>query len=166
MLESTKTHHPFTLMSALLVALLCLAAPAMAQDEPPTAAEPTDEPATAAEPETPAEPEVAAIPVVYRQKTLITIKGKTQEKGVVELVVQPQGGEPTKVRVNVLAKTKPKKLTDDLFKEIDFAVDERYEVKRAGDAKIRVKTKKKNPPIAITVTTQSLSGASVTVSNG
>jgi hypothetical protein len=165
MFESVKKNHPFALLSALLIAALFLASPAAAQDEPTPTADPAQEEPTA-EPETPAEPAVAAIPVVYRQKTLITIKGKTQEKGVVELVVQPQGGEPTKVRVNVLAKTKPKKLTEDLLKEIDFAVDERYEVKRAGDVKIRVKAKKKNPPIAITITVQSLSGASVTVSNG
>jgi antitoxin component of MazEF toxin-antitoxin module len=54
-----------------------------------------------------------------------------------------------------------------LLKELDFAIDDRYKVKRSGDKKIVVKTKKKNnPSIAITVTIQSLSGVSVTVSNG
>jgi len=130
--------------------------------EPAVAAAPTAEPVEAAA----AEPAVAAIPVIYRQKTLIKVDGKAQANGVVELVVQPQGGEATKVRVNVLAKTKPKKITEDLAKELDFAIDDRYKVNRSGDKKIVVKTKKKNPPIAITIKTQSLSGVSVMVSNG
>ncbi len=131
-------------------------------DEPKAEAEP----AAAAAPAEAAEPPVAAIPINYRQKTLVSVDGKAQTKGVIELVVQPQGGEPTKVRVNVLAKAKPKSITDDLLKELDFAIDERYKVNRKADKKIVVKVLKKNPPIAITVTTQSLSGVSVTVGNG
>ena len=131
-------------------------------DEPEAEAEP----AAAAAPAEAAEPPVAAIPINYRQKTLVSVDGKAQTKGVIELVVQPQGGEPTKVRVNVLAKAKPKSITDDLLKELDFAIDERYKVNRKADKKIVVKALKKNPPIAITVTTQSLSGVSVTVGNG
>ncbi len=131
-------------------------------DEPKAEAEP----AAAAAPAEAAEPPVAAIPINYRQKTLVSVDGKAQTKGVIELVVQPQGGEPTKVRVNVLAKAKPKSITDDLLKELDFAIDERYKVNRKADKKIVVKALKKNPPIAITVTTQSLSGVSVTVGNG
>ena len=130
--------------------------------EPAVAAAPTAEPVEAAA----AEPAVAAIPVIYRQKTLIKVDGKAQAKGALELIVQPEGGDPTKVRVNVLAKSKAKSITNDLLKELDFAIDDRYKVNRSGDKKIVVKTKKKNPPIAITVTTQSLSGVSVTVSNG
>ncbi len=85
---------------------------------------------------------------------------------MVEFVVQPQGGEPVKVRVNMLAKSKLKAITDDVLKELDFAIDERYKVNRSGDQKIIVKALKKNPPIAITVKTQSLSAVSVTVGNG
>lgn len=143
-------------------------------EEPATPAEPVKpaepatpaEPVAAAEPAPEPEPAVAAIPINYRQKTLVSVDGKAQAKGVIELVVQPQGGEPTKVRVNVLAKAKPKAITTDLLKELDFAIDERYKVNRSGDKKIVVKATKKNPPIAITVTTQSLSGVSVKVSNG
>ncbi len=137
-------------------------------EEPAATAEPAEpaEPAAAAEPAPEPEPAVAAIPVAYRQKTLLSVDGKAQMKGVLELVVQPQGGEPTKVRVNVLAKSKPKAITSDLLKELDFAIDDRYKVNRTGDKKIVVKATKKNPPIAITVTTQSLSGVSVKVSNG
>ena len=148
-----------------------------AQAEPAAAAEPAQpvaaaEPAAAeaeaapAEPAQEAEPAVAAVPVLFRHKTLVKIDGKAQAKGALELIVQPQGGDATKVRVNVLAKAKPKSITNDLLKELDFALDDRYQVNRSGDKKIVVKTKKKNPPIAITVTTQSLSGVSVTVGNG
>ncbi len=178
--------YPISLM--VLLGLLVLALPAAyAQEEPtpvpepaneePAAAAPAEEPEAEAEPAAAAapaaaalaveaEPPVAAIPINYRQKTLVSVDGKAQTKGVIELVVQPQGGEPTKVRVNVLAKAKPKSITDDLLKELDFAIDERYKVNRKADKKIVVKALKKNPPIAITVTTQSLSGVSVTVGNG
>ena len=173
--------YPISLM--VLLGLLVLALPAAyAQEEPTPVPEPANEepaaaaqaeepkaeaePAAAAAPAEAAEPPVAAIPINYRQKTLVSVDGKAQTKGVIELVVQPQGGEPTKVRVNVLAKAKPKSITDDLLKELDFAIDERYKVNRKADKKIVVKALKKNPPIAITVTTQSLSGVSVTVGNG
>jgi len=173
----------------LLVVVMAAAVPANAQEEPTPVPEPAaqEEPAAAAEPAQPeaaaepaaaeaeaapaepaqeAEPAVAAIPVIYRQKTLVKVEGKSQAKGAVELIVQPQGGEATKVRVNVLAKSKAKAITDDLLRELDFAIDDRYKVNRSGDKKLVVKATKKNPPIAITVTTQSLSGVSVTVSNG
>ena len=184
--ESVKL-HPVLLM-ALLAIVVAASSSVYAQDEPTPVPEPAqEEPAAeteeaetaaaaepaaeveevpAAEPAQEPEPAVAAIPVIYRKKTLIKIDGKAQANGAVELIVQPQGGEATKVRVNVLAKSKAKAITNDLLKELDFAIDDRYKVNRTGDKKIVVKVTKKNPPIAITVTTQSLSGVSVTVSNG
>jgi hypothetical protein len=170
------------MLMSLLVVVAAVAAPVAAQEEPTPVPEPAQEqpaaaaepvaapaPAAAVEPVAPveeAEPAVAAVPVLYRQKTLVKVDGKAQADGVVELVVQPRGGEPVLVRVNVLAKSKPKAITEDLLKELDFAIDDHYKVSRSGDQKIVVKALKKNPPIAITVTTQSLSGVSVTVSNG
>ena len=148
---------------AVVVAIFCMAIQAEAQDEPAATTEASTTASTAGS-QSADEPQVADIPVVYRAKTLIKIKGKSKAEGVVELVVQPQGEEATKVRVNVLAKTPPKKVTDDLQKELDFAIDERYEVKRAGDQQIKIKAKKKAPPIAITIATQSLSETSVTIS--
>ncbi len=171
----------------VLTAMMVLAAPgAFAQEEPTPVPEPAEEaPVAAAAPEVPeaaAEPTAAAapaaapveeteapvaeIPIIYRKQTLIKIDGKAEANGVVELVVQPQGGDPVKVRVNVLAKSKPKEITSDVLKELDFAIDDRYKVSRSGDQKITVKALKKNPPIAITVKTQSLSGVSLTVANG
>ena len=141
--------------------------PAAAAEEPETSAEPAEtEPAAAVEPAVEPEPAMAAIPMVFRHKTRIEIKGRSEVKGAIELIVQVQGEEPTKVRVNVLAKDKAKPITADLAKEIAFAVDERYAVKQSGGTKIVVKTKKKNPPISISVATQSLSGVSVMISNG
>jgi len=143
-------------------------APEPAQEEPEAAVEPAAAAApAAAAPVEEVDPPMAAIPITYREKTLITIGGKkAQADGVVEFVVQPKGGEPVSVRVNVLAKSKPKMITDDVLKELDFAIDDRYKVNRTGDQKITVKALKKNPPIAITVKTQSLSAVSVTVGNG
>jgi Na+-transporting methylmalonyl-CoA/oxaloacetate decarboxylase gamma subunit len=145
--------------------------PEPAKEEPAAAPAPAEpavapEPAAAAEPAEEPEPPVAAIPITYRNKTLVTVDGKAQANGVVEFIVQPQGGEAVKVRVNVLAKAKAKEITDDMLKELDFTIDERYKVSRSGDKKIVIKVTKKNPPIAITLKTQSLSGVSVTVSNG
>jgi hypothetical protein len=161
---------------SLLAVIVVVAPTADAQVEPTPVPEPEAPAATPEEPETPAEPEepgpvadaepaVAAIPKVFREKTQIEIKGRSEVKGAIELIVQVQGEEPTKVRVNVLAKDKAKPITADLAKEITFAVDDRYAVKLSG-TKIVVKTKKKNPPISITVSTQSLSGVSVMISNG
>lgn len=187
-----KTESRFKMVPAMLMVMLATAVFALpsayAQEEPTPVPEPAqEEPAAAAAQEEPeaaaepaaaaapavaataeeAEPPVAAIPITYRQKTLIAIGGKkAQADGVVEFVVQPQGGEPVKVRVNILAKSKLKAITDDVLKELDFAIDERYKVNRSGDQKITVKALKKNPPIAITVKTQSLSAVSVTVGNG
>lgn len=141
--------------------------PAATPEEPETPAEPAPaEPAAAAEPVAEPEPAMAAIPMVFRQKTKIEVKGRSEVKGAIELIVQVQGEEPTKVRVNVLAKDKAKPITADLAKELAFAVDDRYAVKQSGSTKIVIKTKKKNPPISITVMTQSLSGVSVMISNG
>jgi hypothetical protein len=176
------------ILTALFVVVVFAGPSAFAQEEPTPVPEPAkEEPAAVAEPEEPKtaspptaaaasvaaapaeepDPPMAAIPITYRQKTLITIGGKkAQAKGVVEFIVQPQGEEPVKVRVNILAKSKPKATTSDVLKELDFAIDERYKVNRTGDQKITVKALKKNPPIAITVKTQSLSGVSVTVGNG
>lgn len=187
-IEETNKKLFLGILMSLLVIVIALAVPAGAQEEPTPVPEPAqEEPAAAAaqeEPEAAAEPAataapaaaapaeevdppVAAIPITYRQKTLITIGGKkAQANGVVEFIVQPQGGEPVKVRVNVLAKSKPKATTSDVLKELDFAIDERYKVNRTGDRKITVKALKKNPPIAITVKTQSVSAVSVTVANG
>lgn len=179
-MNATQIDKLVSVIVAALLAIMVLAVPSAdaqeeptpipepAQEEPAVEAEPAaaPEPAVAAEPAVEAEPPVAAIPINYRQKTLVTVDGKAQANGVIELIVQPKGGEPTKVRVNVLAKAKPKAITDDLLKELDFAIDDRYKVNRKADKKILVKVTKKNPPIAITVTTQSLSGVSVTVGNG
>jgi len=155
---------------ALLAAVIFAVSSVAAQEEPTPVPEPAQEESAeapaAAEPAEEPEPPVAAIPITYRNKTLLTIDGKAQANGVVEFIVQPQGGEAVKVRVNVLAKAKAKAITDDVLKELDFTIDERYKVSRSGDKKIVVKVTKKNPPIAITLKTQSLSGVSVTVSNG
>jgi hypothetical protein len=120
--------------------------------------EPADESA-AAQPE----PALASIPVSYQKKTLVKLDGKAKAHGVLELVVQPQGGDPVLIRINVIAKTGSKKITNDLEKELNFALDDRYKVKRYADKKIIVIAKNKNPPMAITVKAQSLPGVTVKI---
>ena len=173
----------------LLFAIVVFAVPGVyAQDEPtpvpePAQEEPTpvpepaqEEPAAqpaetaAAEPvaEPVAEPEVkeAGVPIVYRDKTLITINGRAEMNGYIELIVQPNNEEPTKVRANVVAKTKPKKITKALVDQLIFGLGDRYKVKQTGDKTIRVTAKKKVPPVSISLMTQNLAGVAVMIGQG
>jgi len=171
------TTHNVSMRSLLLVMSLLIAvfvAPSVtAQEEPTPVADPAApaEPAAAPEEAAPAPaatpvPEEAKAPMVYRDKTLITINGRAEMDGVIELVVQPNGEEPIRVRVNVIKKTKKKKITKALTDQLVFAIGDRYKVKQTGDQTIRVQSKKKMPPVAIWLLTQNLSGVSVMVGNG
>ncbi len=162
------------LILVLLVAIVVFAVPVVfAQEEPTSVPEPAqEEPAetTAAEPvaEPAAEPEVkeAGVPIVYREKTLITINGRAEMNGYIELIVQPNNEEPTKVRANVVAKTKPKKITKVLVDQLIFGLGDRYKVKQSGDKKIRIIAKKKMPPVSISLKTQNLAGVAVMIGQG
>lgn len=164
----------FNFLSMTLVAFvafgLTMAPPAQAQEEPTPVPEPAQEEPAAPEaaPEEPAEPEPeeAKVPMVYREKTLVTINGRAQMNGFIELVVIPNGEKPTKVRANIIAKTKTKKITKELTSQLVFALGDRYKVKQTGDKTIRVSAKKKMPPVAITLMTQNLAGVSVMIGQG
>lgn len=175
------THNPSILV--LLFAIVVFAVPGVyAQDEPTPVPEPAqEEPAekvaeeAAAEPaaepvaEPTAEPEVkeAGVPIVYREKTLITINGRAEANGFIELIVQPNNEDPTKVRANIVAKTKPKKITKALVDQLIFGLGDRYKVKQTGDKKILVKRKNsKMPPVAISLMTQNLAGVAVMIGQG
>jgi hypothetical protein len=141
----------------------------VAATEPPAEPAAGEAPAPAATPEPVADPVPAppAAPKVYRQKTLVEVDGRSELKGVLELVVQPKGEDPVLVRVNILERTKAKKITEDLLQQIDFALDDRYKVKRTGDRKISIKIRKKTmAPLAVELKTQDLSGVAVRISNG
>jgi hypothetical protein len=179
MAHSLKTSHA-DIVALVLVLALAAAAPVLAQDEPTPAPEtppateapPAEEtePAAAAEPAPAAAPapipQQAGVPKVYRDKTLITIDGRAEMNGIIELVVQPDNEEPKMVRLNVVAKTKKKKITKALTEQLVFTLGDGYKVKQTGDRTIRVVSKKKNPPVAIWLLTQNLAGVSVMVGNG
>jgi hypothetical protein len=102
-------------------------------------------------------------PKVYREKTKITVEGRAEADGVVELVVEPAGSEPNAVRLNVLKKTKAKKLAKELATQLEFALGDGYKVKRWGDKEIRLTTKGKAAAVSITLGAQQLPGVGITI---
>ena len=170
MTMKSENAHP-AIAVLLLVVAAAVAAPVCAQEEPTPVPEPgQEEPAAQPEATEPAvEPEVkeAQVPIVYRDKTQITINGRAEMNGSIELIVQPNNEDPTKVRANIVAKTKTKKITKELASQLVFGLGDRYKVKQTGDKTIVVKRKnKKVPPVAISLMTQNLAGVSVMIGQG
>jgi len=172
----------FLAMSLISIVVfgITLVSPVQAQEEPTPVPEPAqEEPAAAAEepdaapaaaPAPTAVPEPMAkekgVPTVYREKTLITTNGRAEMNGYIELVVTPNGEDSIRVRANIVAKTKTKKITKALFDEINFALGDRYKVKQTGDRTIRITAKKKMPAVAVELKTQNLAGVSVMIGQG
>ena len=140
--------------AACLVAVaLCLAMPVLAQEEQAPSAEPTVE--------------EKAPPKVYRAKTEISIEGRAEANGVLELVVEPQGEEAVLVKVNVLDRAKAQKTVKELAGQLEFALGDRYKVKKWGDERIYVSAKgSKVPPVSIEIQTQQIPGVAVRISKG
>ena len=166
------------LLMSIVVVGFTLVTPVQAQEEPTPVPEPAqEEPAAAAEEpaaapaaEPTAVPEPVAkekgVPKVYREKTLVTTNGRAEMNGYIELIVTPNGEDPIRVRANIVAKTKTKKITKALFAEFNFALGDRYKIKQTGDRTIRITAKKKMPPVAIELKTQNLAGVSVMIGQG
>ena len=92
---TTKAEHAHPVVAVLfLIVVAMVAAPVCAQEEPTPVPEPAqEEPTAKAEASEPAdEPEIkeAEVPIVYRDKTQITINGLAEMNGDIELVVQPR----------------------------------------------------------------------------
>lgn len=166
------------LLMSIVVVGFTLVTPVQAQEEPTPVPEPAqeepaataEEPAAAPAAEPTAAPEAVAkekgVPKVFREKTLVTTNGRAEMNGYIELVVTPNGEDPIRVRANIVAKTKTKKITKALFDEFNFALGDRYKVKQTGDRTIRITAKKKMPPVAIELKTQNLAGVSVMIGQG
>jgi len=166
------------LLMSIVVVGFTLVTPVQAQEEPTPVPEPAQEEpaataeepaaATAAEPAAASEPvaKEKGVPKVFREKTLVTTNGRAEMNGYIELVVTPNGEDPIRVRANIVAKTKTKKITKALFDEFNFALGDRYKVKQTGDRTIRITAKKKMPPVAIELKTQNLAGVSVMIGQG
>ena len=105
------------------------------------------------------------IQTVYRNSWKITINGKPQVAGTFTMVFTPLNGDPVRFTVNVMEKMKPKKIREDLWKELSLAAGSNYKVKKNGDRVVTIKTaNKKVPSMALEVTEQKLSGMSITIS--
>jgi hypothetical protein len=170
MIDRLLTLRSNALTLALVITLAVFAAPQTAAQEEPTPV--PEEPETTAEgtaPEEPVgepEPDEQKIPMVYRERTLVSVDGRAEMNGILEFVVQPHGEERVKVRVNVVAKTKDKKIVKELVHQFTFALGDRYKVKQSGDRNIRITAKKKTPPLAVNLWNQQIAGVAVGVGNG
>ncbi|MEJ2188043.1 MAG: hypothetical protein P8Y93_01275 [Acidobacteriota bacterium] len=159
--------------SLLIVAWMFImaGAPASAQEptpepEPQAAETKPSQPATQQAPAEPATPQQAAAPKIFQAEWEIVVDGKAEANGVLSLVYQPQGGEATLVKVNVLAKAKKKEIANDLAKQLAFATGTACKVK-ANDNKVKVKlANKKLPPFHLGIETQAVNGVSVRVGKG
>jgi hypothetical protein len=135
-------------------------------DAPASAQESTPQPAAQQAPAEPATPQQAAAPKIFQAEWEIVVDGKAEANGVLSLVYQPQGGEATLVKVNVLAKAKKKEIANDLAKQLSFATGTACKVK-ANDNRVRVKlANKKLPPFHLGIETQAVNGVSVRVGKG
>ncbi len=111
------------------------------------------------------EPGTAVIPTVYRDGWKITVNGKPQANGTFTAVFRPLNGDPVKFTVNVIAKMKPKQISEDIWKELSLAAGGNYKVKRKGDKVVTIsKVNKKVPGVALEITEQKVSGMSLTIS--
>jgi len=150
-------------LSVVLLALVAITigggTQAVAQDAPQTDADAPE--AAQAEPETAPAPQQAQAQRVFRGEWTVVVKGKSQTNGVLELIFEPNGGEAKSVRSNVMAKTKDKKICQDLVNQLAFTVGSDYKVKQNG-TKVKVSAKnKKAAPFWLGVGNQSLTGVSV-----
>mgnify|MGYP001814452993 CR=1 FL=1 len=104
------------------------------------------------------------IPKVFRAKWTVTVQGKAQTDGVFTIEFQAQKDEPKEVTVRVLAKSGPKDIRNDLWKELSLAAGDRYAVKKNGDKKIVIKkANKQSPYCAMQITQQNLAGVSILI---
>ena len=109
------------------------------------------------------EPAQAQAQRIFRDASKIIIDGKAEANGVLGLTFEPQGGEAKLVRVNVVAKTKPKEIAKDLAKQLEFTVGSSYKVK-SNDNKVTVSLKNKKAPVFyLGIEEQALSGVSVRI---
>lgn len=131
--------------SFLQVAALSLViCPAMAQD--------TDTPPAA---NTPA--------ATMFEKVTLEVDGKSKSNGTITVAFTAANGKSKSVSVNVLSKTKDKKIAEDLWKEVKIAAGDRYKVKQNG-SKISIKKADKEAPDFSVQVTANVAGISVLVS--
>jgi len=109
------------------------------------------------------EPGEITIPTVYRDSYKITITGKPDANGTFSMVFTPHGEDGTEFTVNVLKGTAAKKIAADVTKELTLAAGTRYKVKQNGNKVVVKKGNKKQPPLAIEMSNQKITGVSIMI---
>jgi len=109
------------------------------------------------------EPGEITIPTVYRDSYKITITGKPDANGTFSIVFTPHGEDGTEFTVNVLKGTAAKKIAADVTKELTLAAGTRYKVKQNGNKVVVKKANKKQPPLAIEMSNQKITGVSIMI---
>jgi hypothetical protein len=140
------------------------AAPAAAAAAPAAQAAPAAAAAaTAQAPAATPAPAAVTVPRVYFEKAEIVVDGRADYNGALELEWKPVNGDGKLIQVNVLAKSKDKEITADIYKELVLAAGNSYKIKQSGE-KIQVKKANKQAPnFAITITKLQLPGVSVRI---
>ncbi len=181
MTHVSKSLSSDALRLAMVGTLLLSGAWVSAQETPPQSEPQAEAQATEAQPaQTEAQPEAPstltpteAEPLqetrasrVYRSSWKIIVEGKAETNGVLSFVIEPTGGTPTLVKLNVLAKSKKKDIAKELAKQFTFAAGATYKVKAGGNSvKIKV-TSKKQAPFFLGIETQAVNGVSVRLTKG
>jgi hypothetical protein len=151
--------------AALVIALVVVAFPATAQEDPPAASpEPTAVPSEEAVPTTDVS-SASKITTVYRNGYSITINGKkTQDIGTFTMAFKVSQEDPVTFTVNLTKGMKAKHIAQDLKKELSIAAGSRYKVKQNGIKVTVKKNGKKMPPLAVQIVEQKLTGVSLLIS--
>ena len=111
------------------------------------------------------EAETAKIPTVYRDGWKITVSGRPQATGTFTMIFAPYKGDPVKFSINVMAKQQPKKIREDIWKELSIAAGSNYKVKKNGDKIVTIKKANKNAAaISVRLGEQNLTGMSLMIS--
>jgi hypothetical protein len=100
---------------------------------------------------------------VYRDGYTITVTGKADDNGTFTIVFTPHGEEGTRFTVNVVKKTKAKKIAADVAKELTLAAGDRYKVKQKDTRVVVAKVHKKESPFALEITEQRLTGVAIMI---
>ena len=103
------------------------------------------------------------IPTVFRDACKITVNGKPDANGTFSMVFTPHGEDGTEFTVNVLKGTAAKKIAADVTKELTLAAGTRYKVKQNGNKVVVKKANKKQPPLAIEMSNQKITGVSIMI---
>jgi hypothetical protein len=146
----------------LLVLGLCAATSAFAQ-----APEAAPSPAAPATPSAPAAaaPARSEAPHTYVESATVTVDGKADVNGTIQMEFMPLGTPGKVVQVNVLAKTGRKDIAKDLHKELVIAAGSLYKVKLSGD-RITITKAKGAQNFSILLEKLDLSGVSILVKKG